>query len=95
MQQRDENKYGQSVSWLAYTYPGELWLLMQEKWQLFDTVLPFGDKAYWKERVEGLASLRAPMAHNRGELLSASQRAKVLGWAEDVLRATEPPAALV
>jgi hypothetical protein len=94
MQQRDANKYGHAVSWLAYTYPGELWLLMQDKWHLFGSALPFGDKAYWRERIEGLASLRAPMAHNRGELLSASQRAKVLGWADDVLRATDPPVAL-
>jgi hypothetical protein len=86
---RDRQRYSSSVSWLSYTYPAELWQLVQDNWEHFSTTLRF-DRSHWRVRIEGLASLRAPMAHNRGELLSPAQRAQILAWAEDILRACTP-----
>lgn len=84
--ERDRQRYGGQVSWLSYTYPAELWLIIADQWPRFQGAFAFGDKQYWKERIEGLATLRAPLAHNRGELLSGAQRLKVMGWADDLLR---------
>jgi hypothetical protein len=88
-QEQDESRFGQRASWLAYTYPGELWSVISEHWISFQPVFSKGDKRYWRERCEGLASLRAPMAHNRGELLGEGRRLQVLRWSQDVLEAWE------
>jgi hypothetical protein len=51
-------------SLLDYTYPGDLLKVMMLHWQ---QVEPFfkRDKQYWHERIELMAKVRNPMAHNR------------------------------
>jgi hypothetical protein len=86
-QAEDRRRFGRAASWLAYTYPGDLWTIISAHWTLFQPAFNRGDKGYWKQRCEGLAALRAPMAHNRVELLDDVHRLQVMSWSRDILLA--------
>src|SRR5580658_1763545 len=53
---------------LHYTYPMQLRGIMQAEWELFKPIMKH-DLTYWRARLELLARIRAPYAHNREEVV--------------------------
>lgn len=86
-QKADERRFGNSVEWLAYTYPQDLGGIILSNWEAFSSTFASGDRQYWRDRFETLAKYRTPVAHNRADVLSESQRLQCRAYAEDVLRA--------
>lgn len=86
LQSKEKRKYGKTPSWLAYTYPNELWCIVNAAWDDFRLVLQPGTKDEWRTRVEGLGDLRAPMAHNRGELLDETSRLRIRMYSDAILK---------
>jgi hypothetical protein len=84
-QARDAKMFSRQAPWLSYTYPGDLWQIMQVEWDLFVPVFSTKDKAYWRKVMTGLAQYRAPLAHGRPEVLGEAQRAQCRLFAEEIL----------
>ncbi|OHB70507.1 MAG: hypothetical protein A2W23_02840 [Planctomycetes bacterium RBG_16_43_13] len=53
-----------STNILDYTYPMDLWTLIECDWPLFQPLLK-KDKNYWRARFETLSKVRTPIAHSR------------------------------
>ncbi|WP_370615693.1 ATP-binding protein [Mumia sp. Pv 4-285] len=87
MRDDDIRRLGRGASWLAYTYPGDLWNIISVNWSRFCEVFSRGDKQYWRERFEGMARYRTPMAHNRFETVTREDRALCRMYADDIIRA--------
>lgn len=85
-QEQDARKFGRPGTWLAYTYPQDLWTIISTQWKLFSPIFTGGDKNYWRARFEGLAGYRTPMAHNRPESLTTHQRLQCRVYSEEILR---------
>ncbi|GAA4431511.1 hypothetical protein GCM10023169_36130 [Georgenia halophila] len=83
--ERDERSFGRSSPWLSYTYPGDLWTIVQAEWAVFEPVFNTRDKAYWRTIIVGLAQYRAPLAHGRPEVLSEEQRTQCRIFAEKII----------
>jgi len=84
-QAQGARQFGRPGTWLAYTYPRDLWTIVSSQWTLFSDVFNLGDKTSWKLRFEGLALYRTPMAHNRPESLSPDQRLQCRIFSEEIL----------
>jgi len=84
-QDRDARQFGRPGTWLAYTYPQDLWSIISCQWLLFAEVFNSGDKNHWKTRFDALARYRTPMAHNRPEALSVDQRVQCRIFSEEIL----------
>ncbi|GAB2601714.1 ATP-binding protein [Kribbella endophytica] len=82
---RDIRQFGHPGSWLAYTYPSDIWLIINDSWDLFRPVFYIGDRHFWHSRFEALARYRNPMAHNRVDVLTADQRLQCRIYAEEIL----------
>lgn len=82
---RDQRLFGRTAPLLAYTYPGDLWTIIQSEWSAFSDVFNFADKAYWRKVLVGLAQYRSPLAHGRPEVLGDAQRAQCRVYADEVL----------
>lgn len=83
--ERDERSFGRSSPWLSYTYPGDLWSIVQAEWSFFASVFNTRDKAYWRGVFVGLSQYRAPLAHGRPEVLTEEQRTQCRIFAERIL----------
>jgi hypothetical protein len=83
---RDVRQFGHPGSWLAYTYPVDIWLIINDCWDLFEPVFSVADRRFWRSRFEALARYRTPMAHNRVDVLTADQRLQCRLYAEEILR---------
>jgi hypothetical protein len=66
----DFSKFGAyaSTNILDYTYPIDLWKLIECDWTLFQPVFK-KDKNYWRLRFETLSKVRTPIAHSRESCL--------------------------
>jgi len=67
---KEINKFGSyaSTDILDYTYPMDLWQLIECDWPLFQSILK-KDKNYWRARFETLSKVRTPLAHSRESCL--------------------------
>lgn len=83
--ERDERAFGRSSPWLSYTYPGDLWTIVQAEWTLLASVFNTRDKPYWRTVFVELSQLRAPLAHGPSEVLSEEQRTQCRIFAEMIL----------
>lgn len=88
-QSRDRKIYTREAPWLAYTYPGELWSIIQLEWNHFVSVFDSHDKTHWRNTISGLAQYRTPYAHVRSEVLTEAQIAQCRMYAESVLHRIE------
>ncbi|MFB6608708.1 AAA family ATPase [Agromyces sp. NPDC056379] len=84
-QARDAKMFSRQAPCLSYTYPGDLWQIMQVEWASFVSVFSTHDKAYWRGVMSGLSQYRAPLAHGRAEVLGEVQRTQCRLFAEEIL----------
>jgi hypothetical protein len=84
-QARDAKMFSRQAPWLSYTYPGDLWQIMQVEWSSFAPVFSTHDKAYWRSVMTGLSQYRAPLAHGRAEVLGEIQRTQCRLFADEVI----------
>jgi hypothetical protein len=82
---RDQRSFGRAAPWLSYTYPGDLWAIVQSEWEILRDVFDTADKPHWHRVLMGLAQYRAPLAHGRPEVLSDAQRAQICVYADEVI----------
>lgn len=83
--ERDERMFGRQAPWLSYTYPLDLWAIIQTEWGLFAAVFAARDKAYWRNTFTGMSEYRAPLAHGRPEVLGQDRRAHLSVLARAIL----------
>lgn len=74
-----------STSLLSYTYPMELYAFMCADWNRLGRTLLGGDRHEWSIKFSALAQIRTPLAHNREEVVSRSQRVYAEGVCHDIL----------
>jgi hypothetical protein len=84
-QARDSKMFSRQAPLLSYTYPGDLWQIVQLEWNSFVPVFDTHDKAYWRNVMTGLSQYRAPLAHGRAEVLGDIQRTQCRLFAEEVI----------
>lgn len=84
-QARDSRMFSRQAPWLSYTYPGDLWQLIQQEWASFVSVFNSRDKAYWRGVMTGLSQYRAPLAHGRAEVLGDVERNQCRLFAEVII----------
>ncbi|TFC63095.1 ATP-binding protein [Cryobacterium sp. TMB1-7] len=84
-QSRDTKMFSRQAPLLSYTYPGDLWQIMQVEWNSFVPVFSTHDKPYWRNVLTGLSQYRAPLAHGRAEVLGEVQRTQCRLFAEEIL----------
>jgi len=82
---RDERMFSKKAQWLSYTYPGDLWVIINLEWKVFSTVFDSRDKPYWRTVFDGLSQYRAPLAHGRPEVLGEAERVQCRIYATAVL----------
>lgn len=87
--ERDKRIFGRHATWLSYTYPGDLWSIIQSEWEHFTTVFRSRDKTHWRQVLTGLSQYRAPLAHGRPEVLGEAQRTQCRIFAEEVLASVD------
>lgn len=85
--ERDRKMFARQAPWLSYTYPGDLWTIIQVEWIEFQPVFAKNDKNYWRGVLMGLAQYRAPLAHGRPEVLGEAQRIQCRMFAAEVIEA--------
>lgn len=85
--ERDRKMFSRQAPWLSYTYPGDLWTIIQVEWTHFQKVFTKNDKTYWRNVLTGLSQYRAPLAHGRPEVLGEAQRAQCRIFAGEVIEA--------
>lgn len=61
----DSRLFGASGRWLDYTYPAQLWQILDSHWECFADDFKFGSRDIWRRRYTVLAQIRTPMAHHR------------------------------
>lgn len=83
--ERDKRMFGRQAPWLSYTYPLDLWAIIQAEWALFATVFAARDKAYWRNTFTGVSEYRAPLAHGRPEVLGQDRLAHLSVLARSIL----------
>ncbi|MEU8288370.1 ATP-binding protein [Micromonospora sp. NPDC048905] len=84
--ERDQKMFARQAPWLSYTYPGDLWTIIQVEWEHFQQVFEKNDKVYWRSVLTGLSQYRAPLAHGRPEVLGEAQRAQCRIFANEVIQ---------
>lgn len=87
-QRKEEQIWGGRASrnLLDYTSPSELFALVFSQWHIFQLV--FGrDVPYWRQRSELLTKIRAPLAHNREEVISDEERRAAEEYCREILTA--------
>jgi hypothetical protein len=85
-QQKEEKSFGSRASQnlIDFTYPPDLFAIIFAEWNNFKSI--FGkDKNYWDGRVQLLAKIRNPLAHNRDESLQEYERKTAEGYCEEIL----------
>jgi hypothetical protein len=83
--ERDQKMFARQAPWLSYTYPGDLWTIIQVEWSQFERIFQKKDKTYWRTLLTGLSQYRAPLAHGRPEVLSEAQRTQCRIFANEVI----------
>jgi hypothetical protein len=86
-QQKEEKSFGSRASrnLIDFTYPRDLFDIIFAEWNTFKSI--FGkDKGYWDGRVQLLAKVRTPLAHNRDESLENYERKQAEGYCEEILK---------
>lgn len=86
---RDGRMFGRQAPWLSYTYPGDLWSIIQVEWDHFTIVFDTRDKSHWRQVLTGLSQYRAPLAHGRPEVLGEARRTQCRIFAEQVIERIE------
>jgi hypothetical protein len=87
-QRKEEQIWGSRASknLLDYTLPQELFAIVFSQWHVFQPI--FGkDVPYWRQRVELLGKVRAPLAHNRDEVISDEERVATEEYCQEILAA--------
>jgi hypothetical protein len=81
----EKKKYGThaSDSLVDYTYPGELFTIVNSDWRWFGKIFP-NQPSHWKRPFEVLAAVRTPLAHNRS--VSDGTLKEVTGLCQQVLQ---------
>jgi len=84
---KDRARFGDVVasSFLAYTYPQELFQFMAADWPSLGEPLFGPDKQAWASKFSLLAKVRTPLAHNREEVVKEGERAQAEGICREIL----------
>ncbi|WP_207083660.1 ATP-binding protein [Nocardioides sp. S5] len=83
--ERDSRMFGRQAPWLSYTYPLDLWAIINAEWAVFAAVFAARDKAYWRGTFTAVSEYRAPLAHGRPEVLGQDRRAHLSVLAREIL----------
>lgn len=87
-QEKEMRNWGNRASknLLDFTYPKELFDIILKEWNAASFKDVFGkDKSYWEQRAQLLSKIRNPLAHNRDEVLSDSERMIAEGYCKEIL----------
>lgn len=85
-QEKEEKSFGSRASrnLIDFTYPQDLFAIIFSEWNTFKAI--FGkDKNYWDQRVQLLAKMRNPLAHNRDEALYDYEKQVADGYCREIL----------
>lgn len=87
----DTKKFGATApnNILAYTYPKELYDIMTLDWAKLGEPFLGADKTDWSKKFELLARVRNPLAHNREEAVTPSQRQAAAAHCQELLERIE------
>lgn len=72
-----------STDLLDYTYPMDIWKLIECDWPSFQSVLN-KDKNYWRARFETLSKVRTPIAHSRETCLPPHLLQEARAYCEEI-----------
>jgi hypothetical protein len=72
---------------IDYTYPRDLLVILRAEWQHVSLPRRYRDKQWWHERLEALARVRAPLAHERGDILEEAEVAHIRYFCQEILEA--------
>lgn len=83
--EKEINRFGTyaSTDILDYTYPMDLWKLIECDWPSFQSVLN-KDKNYWRTRFETLSKVRTPIAHSRETCLPPHLLQEAQAYCEEI-----------
>jgi len=86
-QQKEENSFGSRASknLIDFTYPQDLFALINSKWKnIFHSIFK-KDVTYWQQRFQLLGKIRNPLAHNRDDVLQDYERQIAEGYCKEIL----------
>ncbi len=72
---------------IDYTYPRDLLVILKSEWQHVPLPKRYRDKQWWHERLEALARVRAPLAHERADILEEAEVAHIRYYCQEVVEA--------
>ena len=90
-QEKEKKSFGSRASsnLVDFTYPQDLFAIIFAEWNAFKAI--FGkDKSYWDQRVQLLAKIRNPLAHNRDQSLYDYERQIAEGYCKEILAILRP-----
>ncbi len=64
-------------SLIDYTYPRDLLTILEDEWEHVEMPKKYRNKGWWNERLHALSRVRAPLAHERGDILEPAEVALV------------------
>lgn len=71
---------------IDYTYPRDLLVILKSEWEHVPLSRRYRDKQWWHERLEALARVRAPLAHER-DILEEAEVAHIRYYCQEVVEA--------
>ncbi|MDG6249556.1 Swt1 family HEPN domain-containing protein [Methanocalculus sp.] len=86
-QQKEKANFGIKASdrILDFTYPHDLFEIIFFEWTPIFKDIFYKDKNYWAQKVELLAKIRNPLAHNRFDCVSESEKINAEGYCKEIL----------
>lgn len=89
---KDRERFGSRTpsSLLAYTYPSELFQIMAADWPALGEPLLGADKQGWSRKLNFLAKIRTPLAHNREEAINDGLRLQAEGICREIIDLLKP-----
>jgi len=86
-QQREQKTYGDrsSPNLLDFTYPSELFDgFISTDWNWFSKVFGKDSKDMWKVKFDFLAKIHNPLAHNKENIITDSEKNNAIGYCQDI-----------
>lgn len=92
---REARIFGRALDHLAYSYPAELWELIQRRWEWFSHLFARDrDKRFarqrWSMLFQDLACVRTPIAHTREEVVPEAKLNVALAVCSELQRVLAP-----
>jgi len=82
---RRKYKDSEHVSLLNFSYPMDLFELMQANWKELGEPILGRDKSYWKPKFEIMAKVRNPLAHNNQSVVKESEVNQAKGICQEII----------